>query len=270
VGEDRAGRIWASINACARADGAPLSIRHACIACVHAVGAVGAGLSMTRGPGLREPVFATDRRSEELEELQYTLGQGPYVDAADGDGPVLVADLSAADSRSRWPLFAAAAADRGIRGMLAIPIQAGAARIGILDVYRLMPGLPSNGELADALAYADAVLVLALDHHGGIASDLNSLGDKGLTERRAEVHQAVGMMSVQLGIDVTGALARLRAHAFLHDRRLAEVAADVVTRRLRFHPDRGDDGGAPGDERPRGTGGSGTGLRAENDEEGAG
>jgi hypothetical protein len=224
---------------------------------------------MTRGPGLREPVFATDQRSEELEELQYTLGQGPYVDATGGGGPVLVADLSAADSRGRWPLFAAAAADRGVRGMFAIPIQAGAARLGILDLYRLVPGLPSNGELADALAYADAVLVLALDHHGGIASDFNSLGDTGLAERRAEVHQAVGMMSVQLGIDITGALARLRAHAFLHDWRLADVAAEVVARRLRFHPDRDDDGGVPGDERPGG-GGSGTGPPAGDDEEGTG
>jgi hypothetical protein len=196
---------------------------------------------MIGGPGLREPVFATDRRTEELEELQYTLGQGPYVDAAGLDGPVLVADLSAADSRGRWPMFAPAAADRGIRGMFAIPIQAGAARLGMLDLYRLMPGLPSNGELADALAYADALLVLALDHRGGIAPNLNNLEETGMTGRRAEVHQAVGMMSVQLGIDVTEALARLRAHAFLRDRRLAEVAAEVVTRRLRFHPDSGDD-----------------------------
>ena len=73
------------------------------------------------------------------------------------------------------------------------------------------------------------------------------------------------MMSVQLGIDVTGALARLRAHAFLHDRRLAEVAAEVVARRLRSHPDRDGDGGSPGDERPRGKGGSGAAPPTGND-----
>jgi hypothetical protein len=241
VDEDRASRIWASIIACARAEGASPSIRHACIACAQAVEAAGAGLSLIGGPGLREPVFATDRRSEELEEVQYTLGQGPYVDAAGLDGPVLVADLSAADSQRRWPMFAPAAADRGIRGMFAIPIQAGAVRIGVLDLYRLTPGLPSNSELADALAFADAVLVLALDSRGGTAPDLANLEVTGLTERRAEVHQAVGMMSVQLGVDLTEALARLRAHAFLHDRRLSEVAVEVVTRRLRFHRDTDDD-----------------------------
>jgi hypothetical protein len=45
------------------------------------------------------------------------------------------------------------------------------------------------------------------------------------------------MASVQLGVTVIDALARLRAYAFVHDRALPEVAADVVARRLRFSPD---------------------------------
>jgi hypothetical protein len=36
---------------------------------------------------------------------------------------------------------------------------------------------------------------------------------------------------------VAVALGRLRAYAYAHDRRLRDVAADVVARRLRFHPD---------------------------------
>jgi len=33
------------------------------------------------------------------------------------------------------------------------------------------------------------------------------------------------------------AMIRLRAYAYAHDRRLGDVAADVVARRLRFGPD---------------------------------
>ncbi|MFD0630267.1 ANTAR domain-containing protein [Catenulispora yoronensis] len=51
---------------------------------------------------------------------------------------------------------------------------------------------------------------------------------------RAEVHQATGMISVQLGVSLAEALVRLRAHAWAADRLLADVAADVVARRLRF------------------------------------
>ena len=51
---------------------------------------------------------------------------------------------------------------------------------------------------------------------------------------RAEVHQASGMISVQLNVSLAEALVRLRAHAYAQERPIAEVAADVVARRLRF------------------------------------
>ena len=54
---------------------------------------------------------------------------------------------------------------------------------------------------------------------------------------RAEIHQATGMVLVQLGVSAIDALARLRAYAFVHQRLLIDVAHDVVARRLVFAPD---------------------------------
>ena len=48
------------------------------------------------------------------------------------------------------------------------------------------------------------------------------------------VHNAAGMVSVQQGISITEALIRLRAYAFSNDRLLADIAEDVVARRLRL------------------------------------
>lgn len=234
--EDRTDRIWASIYAVARLDGTPVAAQHACIAAARAVGAVGAGLSMARGTDLREPVFATDPLSQGVEELQFTLGEGPCVDAESRDEAVLAADLSAAESRLRWPMFAPAAAEQGIGRLVAIPIRIGAAHLGVLDLYWTAAGSMSLEKLADALAYADALLMLLLDKRGGAALDPESPGHGGLAEWRAEVHQATGMVSVQLNVDVTEAIIRLRAYAYLNDRRLAEVAAAVVARQLRFGP----------------------------------
>jgi AmiR/NasT family two-component response regulator len=45
------------------------------------------------------------------------------------------------------------------------------------------------------------------------------------------------MLTVQLGVSITEAFARLRAYAYSEDRRLADVASDIVARRLRLHPD---------------------------------
>lgn len=37
---------------------------------------------------------------------------------------------------------------------------------------------------------------------------------------------------IQLGIGLTEAMSRLRAYAYSHDRRLNDVAADIVARKL--------------------------------------
>ncbi len=233
---DRGSRAWESINACARREGVAVSIRHVCVACVQAVAADGAGLSMARGR-LREPVFAIDQRSEELEELQFTLGEGPGVDALGAHRAVLAADLSAAESARRWPVFAVAAVMGGVRAMFSVPVHAGAARFGVLDLYRDRAGPLTGGQLADTFAYADAALVIALDQRGGISPKMEEFFDAEFAGRRAQVHQAAGMVMVQTDVAVADALAQLRAYAYSHGLRLADVAADVVGRRLRLPAD---------------------------------
>jgi hypothetical protein len=252
-------RVWSRIGDCARAEGRPVSAAHACIACAENVGAAGAGLSMGRGGKLREPVFATDARSGELGELQFTLGEGPCMDAMTGNETVLAADLASAGSERRWPIFASAAVALGVRGVFSIPVGAGAVRFGALDLYREQPGPLSQAQLLDVLAHADALLVLMLDHRGGISPGLDRFLDEEFTERRAGVHQAAGMVSVQLGVKVSDALARLRAYAYAQERRLVEVSAAIVARRLRFDPGNGEaiedvDGAQPGAARPPETG----------------
>lgn len=236
MNDNQATRVWAAINAVARADGVAPTVRHGCVACARQLGGVSVGLSIIAGPAVREPVFATDQHAEELEELQLTLGEGPSWDATADNSPVLVADLDSTESKRRWPIFAPAAVERGAPSLLALPLSAGAAMVGVLNVYRRSANRLLPAEITDALAYADAILVLALDKYGGVSAGRGFSEDVGLAERRAEVHQAAGMVSVQLGVGVTEALARLRAYAFLQDRRLTEIAAEVVARRLGFSP----------------------------------
>jgi hypothetical protein len=59
---------------------------------------------------------------------------------------------------------------------------------------------------------------------------------------RAEIHQASGMVSVQLQIPVTEASVRIRAHAFAIGSPVSVVAADIVARRLRLSDDRQEPG----------------------------
>jgi hypothetical protein len=232
--------VWTAIGALARREAAPASLRHAVLACAQSLGAAGAVFSMGYGlstgtAGIRgEPLLACGAIAGELEELQFTLGEGPGVDAAAGRSPVLAPDLADASARSRWPAFAPAAVDHGIRAMFAFPVTAGTALIGVLGVYRAQAGSLPGQELADALVFADAMLVLALDEPGGIAPGTDDSHDTALATRRAHVHQATGMVAAQLNVPMTDALAALRAHACRRGLRLSDVAADVVARRVRL------------------------------------
>jgi hypothetical protein len=170
-----------------------------------------------------------------LEDLQFTLGQGPGLDAAAG-APVLVPDLAA--TAARWPVFAPAAAELGVRAVFALPLRIGAISVGTLLAHRATVGPLVDGALADAFALADAVTLLLLHRQSTgarpAAADGPLPGWARPATYRAEVHQATGMISVQLGVSLAEALVRLRAYAYADGRLIAEVAADVVARRLRF------------------------------------
>jgi GAF domain len=235
VDQARGARVWAAVSACARWDGAEVSLRHVVIACAQQLGGAGAGFSAVSDQVLREPVLASGPAAEELEELQFTLGQGPGMDAA-VRGPVLAADLAAPEAQRRWTAFAPAAAGLGMRGMFAFPVAVGASLIGVLDVYRTRPGPLEAEELAQGLVFADVALVLALDERTGIGSGVDGVADAAASTRTAQVHQATGMVSARLDVSMPDALAILRARAYARGQRLTDLAADVLARQVRLDP----------------------------------
>lgn len=204
-----------------------------------ALGVDGIAAGMGTGPAGMVLAWGQQQTSAALEDAQFTLGQGPSVEALADGAPVLVADLAAAGAR--WPAFAFAAQVLGVGALFAFPLQIGAISVGALLAHRAVRGPLSVQQLADALALADAVTVLLLhqaapetDATGGTAYAAPCPGWAAPSTYRAQVHQATGMISVQLDVDLAEALVRLRAHAYAEDRRVAEVADDVVGRRLRF------------------------------------
>jgi hypothetical protein len=239
AGERTAG-VWARIAAAHEGDG-PVSVAALCRAAVRWLGVDGAGVTMTSGPVAHEPLYASDALSARLEELQFTMGEGPAAEDFAFGSPMLIPDLDAA--AARWPGFAPAAVAAGARAMFALPLQAGAIRVGVLSLYRAQPGPLTPAELADVLVFADVALHLVLDSAAGITGSPEYRPLEGLSDKRAEVYQAIGMISVQLGVDLGEAFVRLRAHAFADGAALGDIANDVVNRKLRLDPD--PDSGLP-------------------------
>jgi hypothetical protein len=230
--------VWAWIAAARDGDGdAPVSLAALCRAAADGLAVDGASVTAVSGPAVREPLSATDELSVRLEELLLTTGEGPGAEDFRFGSPMLIPDLEPVTGR--WPGFAPAAVAAGARALFAFPLQAGAIRVGVLSLYRARPGPLTPGQLADALVFADIALQLILDSSAGINGSSGYQPLDGLSDGRAEVYQATGMMSVQLGVSLEEAFVRLRAHAFAAGLPLGDVVGDVVSRKLRFNPDSG-------------------------------
>jgi len=227
---DRFHRILAELST---GEGGVWSSARLCRGCVKIVGVDGAGIMLMSGDIPRGSLCTTNQVSHLIEELQYTLGEGPCVDAYRQDRVVAEPDL-ADPAASRWFAFAPPALDAGVRAVFGFPLRSGTVRLGALNLYRDWPGPLTDEQHADALVLADLAARWVLEAQAGAPPDAVAEGLEIGADFHFVVHNAAGMVSVQQGISVTEALIRVRAYAFSNDRLLADVAADVVARRLRL------------------------------------
>jgi hypothetical protein len=204
-----------------------------CTACRQTLSVDGAGITLFTKDH-RSQLCVSDDRTGALEELQFTAGQGPSVDAFGGGRPVFEADLATDRSAQRWPAFAGPATEAGMRGVFAFPLQVGAARIGVMTLYQEHSGSLTADVHADALLAADLVTHSILDVQAKARPHMLADGLAAAGTDRAEVHQASGMISVQLGVGIAEALVRLRSYTYASGRHIGDVAADIVARRLRL------------------------------------
>ena len=238
--------VWGQLAAHAAGHGRRVSVADAVAVAVRSAQLSGAWLAAARNG---EPDFVmcvTDLVSEQLPELQLTLGEGPCHDVLAWAAPVLAGDLADAEFSRRWPAFTPAARQLGAGAVFTFPLIVGAIRAGVLGLYRGSPGPLSDRQLGDLLILADVatVMLVSADGHGEVEDGAGLDGQApDLALHRAEIDQATGMLTIQLGVSAAEAFARLRAYAYSQDRRLAEVAGDIVARRLRLRRDPGQDGG---------------------------
>jgi signal transduction protein with GAF and PtsI domain len=174
---------------------------------------------------------ASSPLSERAVEVELRDGDGPIGESRATGRPVVLADLR---HERRWPAVVPTFDSLGIGSLVAVPLALGALHVGTLVLVSGGPRRFESEELDRIIHVADLVtqLVLGLQQLGDgerLGTPLVSAAD-----RRAVVHQAVGMVAVQLDCRLDESLARLRAHAFAVDRSVADVARAVVARDLRF------------------------------------
>jgi hypothetical protein len=247
--ERRSEAVWGLVAEHAALAGRRATVADVCAIAVRAAQVSGAWVTASGDKGPDFVLCVTDSVAEQLAELQLMLGEGPCFDALASAAPVLAADLGGEESGRRWPGFAPPAGRLGVAAVFAFPLIIGVIRAGVMGLYRSASGPLVTGAFGDGLLLADAATVLLLDglHDGadgadGAAGPVLHGQAPDLVLHRAEIDQATGMLTVQLSVPAGEAFARLRAYAYANDRRLADVAHDIVARRLRLHNAPGQDG----------------------------
>jgi hypothetical protein len=206
---------------------------HLCEISAEVSGTTGAGIMLQPDQTASGSLCTTDGVAAYLDDLQYTLGEGPSLDAHRLARVVAEPELESPEV-GRWPAFAPSALLAGARAMFAFPIRIGAARLGSLTLYRDRSG-PIEGErYSDTLVMTDvaAHTIVAMQANappGSIAVELEQGANLHFV-----VHQAAGMVSEQLKVGVAEALVRMRSYAFRTDLTIDEVSQAVVARRLRL------------------------------------
>ncbi|PVW06516.1 transcriptional regulator [Microbacterium sp. Gd 4-13] len=192
----------------------------------------GASISTLGRPLGSETVCASNRTAARIDEIQIDLGEGPCWDALSDRRPVLETDLARTTS-TNWPSAREAFRLLDVGAIYSFPLYVGELSVGAVDLYNDRPRDLTARAVADVTTLAEIasrrILQRALD-------DVEHTED-GLPDgphSRREMHQASGMVAAQLGIGVEDALLVLRGRAYSTSRTVAQVAEEVVARRLRF------------------------------------
>jgi GAF domain-containing protein len=192
---------------------------------LQAVRCTHAGVVLARRGRRLETAVATDPVVEQAGRLQIEYGEGPAVTAAAGDGDfsVYVSDTTV---DQRWPAWSPRAATLGLRSALAVRLHTGGAALGVLELFHTQPAAfdASDDAVAHILARHASI---AVAHARKEASLLQAM------DARKLVGQAQGILMERFSVDAEGAFAILRRYSQDNNRKLRDVAVELInTRKL--------------------------------------
>lgn len=189
----------------------------------HLFDADGTGFMMVDPDTVLSCVAATDEPGRVLETCQQELGEGPCVDTLTFDRMVVTHDLQNDD---RWPRLRP---PEQIVSLIGVPVRVAGAAVGALNVYRSSPGPWSEGERLALESYArllEGFLVTALEarQREQLAGQLQHALD-----HRVTIDRAIGAIMARDRIDPVEAFNKLRTAARSTQRKVVDVAAELLS-----------------------------------------
>lgn len=200
-------------------------------------GSVGSGVTLIDDRGRPTSAASTDALVEQADALQYELDEGPCLSAWAQRAVVRVDDTAA---EHRWSRWCGEVQPLGLRSALSTAMVAGDIALGAIKVYARVPdAYDARSEHLLTLFAAQAAILLSNVQTHERAQQLSD-GLKDALTSRDVIGQAKGILMGQDGIDADTAFALLAAASKRENRKLRDVAQDLVEsverRRLRPRP----------------------------------
>jgi transcriptional regulator with GAF, ATPase, and Fis domain len=161
-----------------------------------------------------------------VELFQIQNDQGPCLDCFHTGQPVTAADLTGPEQR--WPRFAAAAAQAGFRAVHALPMRLRDQVIGALNLFSAQANPLGQDDLRTGQALADVATIGLLQERNVRRAETLAEQLQAALNSRVVIEQAKGRLAGRLGLDMDQAFALLRGHARNTNRRLTDVARQVI------------------------------------------
>lgn len=175
--------------------------------------------------GSRRTAIYTDEMAPEVDQAQYDSGNGPCLDAF---AKLEVTRIESTLEPGRWPEFRRAAAARGIRSTVSLPLMVDKTAVGALNIYARKERAFSDEDVETAILFASqASIVLANAHAYWDARELS----EGLSEamkNRAVIEQAKGMLMAAEGCDEGAAFDMLVRASQRENLKLRDIARRIV------------------------------------------
>jgi len=195
--------------------------------CVELLAADAAGLLLVDSRGTLRVVAASSEDANLMELLQLEADEGPCMECFGSGLPVSVTDLG--DTTSRWPRFVAAVAQRGaFRSVHALPLRLRGETIGAMNLFHRQPGPLPEADLALGQALADVATIGILSERSIRRGEVLSEQLQTALTSRAIIEQAKGVLAQHGDLSMHAAFDRLRSYARNRNKRLSEVARQVV------------------------------------------
>ena len=186
----------------------------------------GVGVLLVSAKGGIEVATANTDAGRAVEQLEADLGEGPCSECMDTGEQILAPDLAAL--ADRYPRFVPRALEVGIRSIHAFPMNVRGEQLGSMDVVATETVDLDANQLATAQVLADVAVTYlantrALNEKTALAEQLQHALDS-----RVIIEQAKGVLAERHQLTVSDAFDRLRQYARGNQRKLHEVAAQVV------------------------------------------